>query len=210
MGASIKLESVESCALNRFMAVRWNLKTRLKRFNVSESIQRLGYESRVNLHHDAEPRAKVVLEHVAIFFFFFCTDRVRLRRGQIQCRSIILRDFRRFSRTRFTRWIFCIFNQRRPVKRVHPWVDLSRSDKVGLSQGGSEAAMLCCSFTSPLFFLALFLLSVMNTMMFNDPSHFFQKPKLLLCKINEEQIFSIGEYFHLWIEWSGSEKAEWS
>ena len=29
--------------------------------------------------------------------------------------SIILRDFRRFSRTRFTRWIFCIFNRRRPV-----------------------------------------------------------------------------------------------
>ena len=44
------------------------------------------------------------------------------------------------------------------VKGVHLWVDLSRSDKVGLSQGGSEAAMLCCSFTSALFFLALFLL----------------------------------------------------
>ena len=46
---------------------------------------------------------------------FFCTDRTGLRRGQIQCRSNISRDFRRFSRTRFTRWIFCIFNRRRPV-----------------------------------------------------------------------------------------------
>ena len=36
---------------------------------MSESIQRPGYESRVNLHQDAEPRAKVVLEGVAIFFF---------------------------------------------------------------------------------------------------------------------------------------------
>ena len=37
---------------------------------MSESIQRPGYayESRVNLHHDAEQRAKVVLEGVAIFF----------------------------------------------------------------------------------------------------------------------------------------------
>ena len=39
----------------------------------------------------------------------------RLRRGQIQCCSIISRDFRRFSRTRFTQWIFCIFNWRRPL-----------------------------------------------------------------------------------------------
>ena len=38
---------------------------------MSESIQRPGYELRVNLHHDTEPRAKVVLEHVAIFF---CED----------------------------------------------------------------------------------------------------------------------------------------
>ena len=53
------------------MAVRLNLKTRLKRFNVSESIQRPAYESLVNLHHDVEPCAKVVLEGVAIFF---CTD----------------------------------------------------------------------------------------------------------------------------------------
>ena len=37
---------------------------------MSESIKRPGYESRVNLHHDAEPRAKVVLEGVAIFFFY--------------------------------------------------------------------------------------------------------------------------------------------
>ena len=44
------------------------MKTRLNRFNVSESIQRAGYESLVNLHQDAEPRAKVVLEGVAIFF----------------------------------------------------------------------------------------------------------------------------------------------
>ena len=36
---------------------------------MSESIQRPGYESRVNLHHDAELRAKVFLEGVAIFFF---------------------------------------------------------------------------------------------------------------------------------------------
>ena len=35
---------------------------------MSESIQRPGNESRVNLHQDAEPRAKVVLEVVAIFF----------------------------------------------------------------------------------------------------------------------------------------------
>ena len=27
------------------------------------------------------------------------------------------------------------------MKRVHLWVDLLRSDNVGLSQGGSEAAM---------------------------------------------------------------------
>ena len=92
------------------------MKTRLKRFNVSESIQQLGYESRVNLNHDAEPRAKVVLEGVAIYIFYnICTDRVRLPRGQIQCRSIISRDFRRFGRTRFARWIFCIFNRRRPL-----------------------------------------------------------------------------------------------
>ena len=44
------------------------MKTRLNRFNVSESIQRPGYESRVNLLQDAEPRAKVVLEGVVIFF----------------------------------------------------------------------------------------------------------------------------------------------
>ena len=78
---------------------------------MSESIQRPGYESRVNLHHDAEPRVKVVLEGVAIFFFARIGP---VSTGQIQCRSIISRDFRRFSRTRFTRWIFCIFNRRRP------------------------------------------------------------------------------------------------
>ena len=50
------------------MVIWQNLKTRLKRFNVSESIQRPVYESRVNLHHDAEPRSKVILEGVAIFF----------------------------------------------------------------------------------------------------------------------------------------------
>ena len=43
---------------------------------MSESIQRPGYESRVNLHQDAEPRAKVVLEGAAIFFF--CKDRAGL------------------------------------------------------------------------------------------------------------------------------------
>ena len=47
--------------------------------------------------------------------YYFWTDQAGLRRGQIQCRSIISRDFRRFSRTRFTRWIFCIFNRRRPL-----------------------------------------------------------------------------------------------
>ena len=36
---------------------------------MSELIQRSGYESRVNLHQDGEPRAEVVLEGVAIFFF---------------------------------------------------------------------------------------------------------------------------------------------
>ena len=49
------------------------------------------------------------------------------------------------------------------MKRVHPWGDLSRSDKLRLSQGGSQAAMLCWSFTFSSFFLALFLLSEMNT-----------------------------------------------
>ena len=42
------------------------------------------------------------------------------------------------------------------VKRVYLWVDLSRSYKVGLSQGGSKAAMLCWSFTFSSLFLALF------------------------------------------------------
>ena len=89
---------------------------------MSESIQWPGYESRANLHHDAEPRAKVVLEGVAVFF---CTDRAGLRRRQIQCRSIISRDFRRFSWTRFTRWIFCIFNRRRPLKKVSALTNMS-------------------------------------------------------------------------------------
>ena len=40
----------------------------IKLENQVESIQRPGYESRVNLHHDAEPRAKVVLQGVAILF----------------------------------------------------------------------------------------------------------------------------------------------
>ena len=87
---SIKLESVESIHGRS-----------IKLENQVESIQRPGYESRVNLHHDAEPRAKVVLEGVAIYFFLYGPG--RLRRGQIQCRSIISCDFRRFSRTRFTR-----------------------------------------------------------------------------------------------------------
>ena len=43
---------------------------------MSESIQRPGYESRVNLHQDGEPRAEVVLEGVDIFFFF-CKDWAR-------------------------------------------------------------------------------------------------------------------------------------
>ena len=60
-----------------------------------------------------------------------------------------------------------------------------------------------------LFFLALFLLSVMNTMMCNDPSHFFQKRKLLLSKFNDRRaIFFIGECVHLWMERSGGEKAQ--
>ena len=33
---------------------------------------------------------------------------------------------------------------------------------------------------------------------------------LLLCKLNHEQFFSIGESIHLWVEWSQSEKAEQS
>ena len=89
------------------------------------------------------------------------------------------------------------------MKRVHPWVDLSRSDEVGLSQGGSEAAMLCWSFTVSSFFLALFLLSVMSTMTFNDPSHFFQKRKLYYASWTIEKQFSIRECVHLWMEWSG-------
>ena len=36
---------------------------------MSELIQWPGYESRVNLHHDTEPRAKIVLEGAAMFFF---------------------------------------------------------------------------------------------------------------------------------------------
>ena len=47
--------------------------------------------------------------------YFFLYGPGRLRQGQIQCRLIISRDFRRFSRTRFTRIIFCIFNRRRPL-----------------------------------------------------------------------------------------------
>ena len=102
--------------------VRWidswpldkNLKTRLKRFNVIESIQRPGYESRVNLDRDAEPRPKVVLEGFALYFLHLYGP-TAVTTGQIQCRAIISRDFRRFSRTRFTRWIFCIFHRRRPL-----------------------------------------------------------------------------------------------
>ena len=41
------------------------------------------YESRVNRHHDTEPRAKIVLEGVGIFFTTFVWT-VRLRRGRIQ------------------------------------------------------------------------------------------------------------------------------
>ena len=59
-------------------------------------------------------RAKVVLDREVSPYFFFM-DWAGEGWGQIQCRSIISRDFRRFSRTRFTRWIFCIFNRRRPL-----------------------------------------------------------------------------------------------
>ena len=94
------------------------------------------------------------------------------------------------------------------VKQVNPWVDLLQSNKVGLSQGGSKAATLCEVSHLALFFLALFLLSVMNTITFMTRVTFFQKRKLLLCKFSEEQFSSIGECVHLWIDWSGSEKAE--
>ena len=46
---------------------------------MSESIQRPGYESRENLHQDAEPPTKVVLEGVAIFF---CKDRAGFDRDK--------------------------------------------------------------------------------------------------------------------------------
>ena len=42
-------ELVEYCAMNRFKTVQGNVKIRLKQFNLSESIQWLGVESRVNL-----------------------------------------------------------------------------------------------------------------------------------------------------------------
>ena len=57
--------------------------------------------------------------HVVVFLYYICTEWVRLRRGRIQCRSIISHDFRRFSRTTFTRWIFYIFNRRRPLCFKH-------------------------------------------------------------------------------------------
>ena len=40
--------------------------------------------------------------------------------------------------------------------------------------------MLCWSFKSSSFFLALFLLSVMNTMMFNNPSHFSKSESCIM------------------------------
>ena len=61
--------------------------------------------------------------------------------------------------------------------------------------------MICCSVTLALF-PCFFLLSETSTMMYMlNPSHFFfQKPKVLLCKFKEEQIFSLGEYVHVWAE----------
>ena len=50
--------------------------------------------------------------------------------GQIQCRSIISLDFRRFSRTRFTQWIFCIFNRRRPLVDSFHDLDNTRFTKM--------------------------------------------------------------------------------
>ena len=47
------------------------------------------------------------------------------------------------------------------------------------------------------FFLALFLLSVMDTMMFN-PSHFFPKAKAAIMQVQRRATFSLGEYAHLW------------
>ena len=60
---------------------------------MSESIQRPDYESRVNLLHDSEPRAKVVLEGVAIYIYIFCTDRA----GQVGDRFNAVRFFRVIS-----------------------------------------------------------------------------------------------------------------
>ena len=48
----------------------------------------------------------------------------------------------------------------------------------------------------------------MNKMMFNPSQFFSQNPKLLFSKFKDGQIFSLGECVHLWVEWSGSEKAE--
>ena len=82
----------------------------------------------------------------------------------------------------------------RPIAKQYSWVEPGRE---GVKRH-VEVSHLA------LVFLALFLLSVMNTMMFNDPSHFFQKRKLLLCKFNDRRaIFFIGECVHLWTEWSG-------
>ena len=73
------------------------------------------------------------------------------------------------------------------VSRPKSWVEPGRER--------SGNVMLLFHISS--FFLALFLLSVM---MFNKSHFFFQKPKLLLCKFKEEQIFFLGECEHLLAE----------
>ena len=60
-------------------------------------------------------RVQKLFSKASPYFFYICTERVQLRRGRIQCRSITLRAFRAFSWKTFTRWIFCISNWRHPV-----------------------------------------------------------------------------------------------
>ena len=95
------------------------------------------------------------------------------------------------------------------VKWVHSWVDLSRSDKVGLSQGESEAAMICCSVTLALF-PCFFLLSETSTMMYMlNPSHFFfPKAKGAIMQVQRRANFLPWGVCSC-LDWAkGSEKAE--
>ena len=93
-----------------------------KTWNQVETIQRDWIDSTAGLWVSSESwswrRAapeSLVLEGFAIYFLQHLYGPTAVTTGQIQCRAIISRDFRRFSRTRFTRWIFCNFHRRRPL-----------------------------------------------------------------------------------------------